>query len=115
MNFAPRVTVPVLMLNGRYDYFYPTALSQEPLFALLGTLPAHKRRVVYETSHAIPRNDTVKEVVRLDGEIMGRASALMSDPRLWPAANVQRHNDCRTANPSVRESVHVFGCPNAGQ
>ena len=64
VNFASRVTVPVLMLNGRYDYFYPTAISQEPLFALLGTPPAHKRRVVYETSHAIPRTETVKEVVR---------------------------------------------------
>ena len=63
VNFAPRVTVPVLRLNGRYDYFYPTAISQEPLFALLGTPPAHKRRVVYETSHAIPCNETVKEVV----------------------------------------------------
>ena len=30
VNFAPRVKVPVLMLNGRYDYFYPTATSQEP-------------------------------------------------------------------------------------
>ena len=39
MNFAPRVKVPVLMLNGRYDYFYPTASSQEPMFDLLGRRP----------------------------------------------------------------------------
>ena len=30
VNFAPHVKVPVLMLNGRYDYFFPTATSQEP-------------------------------------------------------------------------------------
>ena len=39
MNFAPRVKVPVLMLNGRFDFFGPTAISQEPMFKLLGTPP----------------------------------------------------------------------------
>jgi hypothetical protein len=38
VNFAPRVKVPVLMLNGRFDFYGPTAISQEPLFRLLGTL-----------------------------------------------------------------------------
>ena len=37
------------MLNGRFDFFYPTATSQEPMFKLLGTPAEHKRRVVYET------------------------------------------------------------------
>ena len=46
MNFAPRVTVPVLMLNGLYGFFYPTATSR--IAELLGLLPKHKRRVVYE-------------------------------------------------------------------
>jgi dienelactone hydrolase len=63
VNFAARVKVPVLMLNGRFDFFYPTATSQEPMFKLLGTPAEHKRRVVYETSHSIPRNEMIKEVV----------------------------------------------------
>ena len=63
VNFAPRVKVPVLMLNGRFDFFFPTATSQEPMFRLLGTPAEHKRRVVYETSHTIPRNEMIKEVV----------------------------------------------------
>jgi dienelactone hydrolase len=63
VNFAPRVKVPVLMLNGRFDFYGPTAISQEPLFRLLGTPAEHKRRIVYETSHSIPRNDMIKEVV----------------------------------------------------
>jgi cephalosporin-C deacetylase-like acetyl esterase len=29
-NFAPHVTTPVLMLNGRYDFIYPPDSSQEP-------------------------------------------------------------------------------------
>jgi len=63
VNFAPHVKTPVLMLNGRFDYFFPTATSQEPLFEFLGTPPEHKRRVVYEASHNIPRNEMIKEVV----------------------------------------------------
>jgi len=63
VNFAPRVKVPVLMLNGRFDYYFPTATSQEPLFELLGTPATHKRRVVYEASHNIPRTERMKEVV----------------------------------------------------
>ena len=63
VNFAPRVTVPVLMLNGRFDNYYPTVSSQEPLFRLLGTPAEHKRRVVYDAAHNIPRTDMIKEVV----------------------------------------------------
>ena len=39
VNFAPRVKVPVLMLNGRFDFFFPTATSQEPMFKLSARLP----------------------------------------------------------------------------
>ena len=63
VNFAPLVKVPVLMLNGRYDFFYPTATSQEPMFKLLGTPAEHKRRVVYDSSHRIPRNEMIKQAV----------------------------------------------------
>jgi eukaryotic-like serine/threonine-protein kinase len=74
LNFAPLVKVPVLMLNGRYDYYYPTASSQEPHFNLLGTPAEHKRRVVYESSHMIPRNETIKEVVNWMEKYWGEPS-----------------------------------------
>ena len=35
-NFAPRVTLPVLMLNGREDFTFPLASSQLPFFQALG-------------------------------------------------------------------------------
>ena len=28
INFAPRVRIPVLMLNGRFDFFFPVDTSQ---------------------------------------------------------------------------------------
>lgn len=53
-NFASRVTAPVLMLNGRYDYFFPLETSQKPLLRLLGTPVADKRHLVFESGHAPP-------------------------------------------------------------
>jgi dienelactone hydrolase len=61
VNFAPRVRIPVLMLNGRFDFFFPTDTSQEPMFNLLGTPADRKRHVLYDTSHTIPRTELVRE------------------------------------------------------
>ena len=63
VNFASRVTLPVLMLNGRFDFFFPTDSSQDPMFEMLGTPAEHKRRVMYETSHTIPRTEQFRESV----------------------------------------------------
>jgi len=63
LNFAPHVKVPVLMLNGRFDFFYPPETSQVPMFRLLGTPKEYKRRLVYETGHNIPRNELIKETL----------------------------------------------------
>jgi dienelactone hydrolase len=60
-NFAPRVRVPVLLLNGRLDYFYPVETSQLPLFELLRSPDGQKRRVVYDTGHNVPRPDLIRE------------------------------------------------------
>lgn len=61
INFAPRVKVPVLMLNGRFDFFLPEETTQIPMFHLLGTPDDQKRRVVYDTGHNIPRPDLIRE------------------------------------------------------
>jgi len=63
VNFAPRVKVPVLMLNGRFDFLIPPETSQAPMFRLLGTPKEHKRRVVYESGHIIPRNEMIKQTL----------------------------------------------------
>jgi eukaryotic-like serine/threonine-protein kinase len=62
-TFAPRVTVPTLMLNGRYDSFFPFATSQRPLFLHLGTPQDQKRHVPFETDHSTPRRETVREAL----------------------------------------------------
>lgn len=52
-NFAPRVRIPVLMLNGRSDFSFPLETSQKPLFKLLGTPEKDKRHKLYEGGHDI--------------------------------------------------------------
>jgi dienelactone hydrolase len=52
VNFAPRVTVPTLMLNGRFDFFFLEP-GQREIFSLLGTPPEHKRHVLLDAGHVI--------------------------------------------------------------
>ena len=63
INFASHVTVPVLMLNGRYDFFFPVDKSQRPMFDTLGTPKADKRHLLYDTGHGIPRFEMIKETL----------------------------------------------------
>jgi eukaryotic-like serine/threonine-protein kinase len=63
INFAPRVRVPSLMLNGRYDLFFPADTSQRAMFNLLGIREPHKRWLVYETGHNLPREKMISETL----------------------------------------------------
>ncbi|HMA38873.1 MAG TPA: protein kinase [Gemmatimonadales bacterium] len=63
INFLPRITIPVLMLNGRYDHFFPVQTSQDPMFRLLGTPAARKRHVLYDGGHFVPRTTLFSEVL----------------------------------------------------
>ncbi len=63
INFAPRVRVPSLMLNGRYDLFFPADTSQRSMFNLLGVREPDKRWLVYQTGHNLPREDTISETL----------------------------------------------------
>jgi eukaryotic-like serine/threonine-protein kinase len=63
INFAPRVHVPSLMLNGRYDFFFPVDTSQRFMFQLIGVPDDDKKWLVYETSHTLPRAEAMKETL----------------------------------------------------
>jgi dienelactone hydrolase len=60
-NFVPHVTIPVLMLNGRYDDDFPLESSQLPFFRFLGAPAANKKHVIYEGGHGVfPRPEAVR-------------------------------------------------------
>ena len=52
-NFLPRVTLPTLMLNGRYDSFFPLETSIMPFYENLGTPEADKKIIVTEANHFV--------------------------------------------------------------
>ena len=52
LNYASRVKVPVLMMNGRHDAIFPYETSQQPLLRLLGTPPDQKRHLVFPGGHS---------------------------------------------------------------
>ena len=63
INFLPRITIPVLMLNGQYDHYFPVETAQRPMFRLLGTPPDRKRQVIVEGGHFVPRTVLVREIL----------------------------------------------------
>lgn len=71
VNFLPRVHLPVLMLNGRYDYYFPVETSQKPFFEYLGTPADRKRWIVYPEAHTVPRTELMKEELAWLGRWLG--------------------------------------------
>ena len=63
-NFVPRITLPVLMVNGKYDWFMTVDDAQKPLYDLLGTRPEDKRYYALEAGHSpLPRAEVVRLVL----------------------------------------------------
>ena len=63
VNFASRVTIPTLMLNGRYDFFFPVDISQTPMFEAFRTPKDQKDRKLFDGGHGIPRVELIREIL----------------------------------------------------
>ncbi len=63
-NFAPRSTVPTLMINGRKDFRAPVETNIQPLFDMLATPAEDKRLVLLDGGH-VPSstNEVIREVL----------------------------------------------------
>lgn len=61
INYLPRVKIPTLMLNGKYDMLLPYNLSIKPMFDLLGTPKKDKELKLYNTDHIPPEKEIIKE------------------------------------------------------
>ncbi len=73
-DFAPRLKIPVLMVNGREDYVFSPDQSQDPLFRMLGTPDADKKHVVLDTPHDVTgqKPELVKTVLDWLDKYLGR-------------------------------------------
>ncbi len=74
LNYLPRVTQPTLMLNGKHDMFFPLETSQKPMFEFLGTPDTHKKQIVYEAGHLVPRLDFMKESLAWYDTYLGKVN-----------------------------------------
>jgi eukaryotic-like serine/threonine-protein kinase len=64
VNFAPRIRIPVLMINGRFDPSFTVEGHQLPLYRWLGTPAADKRHVVLDYGHGSPpRAEALRETL----------------------------------------------------
>ena len=63
INYMPRIKIPVLMVNGRYDHLFRYEQSQKPMFDLLGTPASEKKHLVYDVGHfAFPSNSIAMDI-----------------------------------------------------
>jgi len=53
LNHAPRVNTPVLMVNGKEDFYFPVETSQIPMFNLIGTSGEDKEHKIYPGGHGL--------------------------------------------------------------
>jgi tRNA A-37 threonylcarbamoyl transferase component Bud32/dienelactone hydrolase len=75
VNFASRVRVPVLMVNGRFDFSAPFETNQLPLFRLLGSPAKDKKHVVFDSGHVPPWPDVVRETLDWLDQRLGPVTA----------------------------------------
>lgn len=70
-NYLPYVKIPVAMLNGRYDFFFPVQISQKPFYENLGTRPADRMWKIYEGGHDVPRTELIAETLKWYDKYLG--------------------------------------------
>jgi hypothetical protein len=69
IDYAPRVLVPTLMLNGKYDFALPVETAQRPLFDMLGA--ADKRFRVLDAGHKLPLDAVAAEILPWLDRVLG--------------------------------------------
>ncbi|MBT8397744.1 MAG: SUMF1/EgtB/PvdO family nonheme iron enzyme [Gemmatimonadetes bacterium] len=73
-HFLPRVSQPTVMINARFDSFYPLETSGRPLFDNLGTPEDQRKLVVIDANHGVlsyARNQVVGEALSWFDQYLG--------------------------------------------
>lgn len=63
INFAPHMKMPVVIIDGRYDFEFPVETSQKPMVRWLGTPEGDKRYILFDSGHVPPRNGIIRETL----------------------------------------------------
>jgi dienelactone hydrolase len=73
-HFLPRVTQPTIMINARFDSFYPLETSGRPFFDNLGTPEDQRKLVIIDANHGVlsyARDQVVGETLAWLDEYLG--------------------------------------------
>jgi dienelactone hydrolase len=73
-HFLPRVTQPTIMINARWDSFYPLETSGRPFFDNLGAPEGERKLVIIDANHGVlsyARDRVVGEVLDWLDEYLG--------------------------------------------
>ncbi len=71
LNYVPRIKIPVLMLNGKFDGNFPLEIAVKPFYNFLGTPEKDKRLCVYEFDHFVPKSEMIKETLNFLDKYFG--------------------------------------------
>jgi serine/threonine protein kinase/dienelactone hydrolase len=71
INYLPRVKLPILMLNGKYDMIFPYDKAIKPMFDFLGSPKKDKELKLYNTDHIPPQNEFIKETLAWFDKYLG--------------------------------------------
>ena len=75
LNYLPRVTVPLLMMNGRYDSLTSYEGAALPMFEMVATPAEHKVIKAYPTDHIPPKVEYVAEILNWLDTYFGAVNA----------------------------------------
>jgi class 3 adenylate cyclase/pimeloyl-ACP methyl ester carboxylesterase len=79
--FLPRITIPTLMINGRFDSNWRLDYEIKNMYELLGTPDKDKRLVLFDSDHLASRKDLVRETLSFLDDYFGPVQ-LKDAPRL---------------------------------
>ena len=76
LNFVGRITIPTLMLNGRYDSVLPLDAYIRPMYESLSTPKKDKKLVLFDTDHIPPQDGLTSETLAWFDRYMGKVNAI---------------------------------------
>ncbi len=63
LHYLPRITMPVLMINGRYDHIFGYDGARRQMYELLGTPEGLKKQIPYDVGHfEYPSNSLAADI-----------------------------------------------------
>jgi formylglycine-generating enzyme required for sulfatase activity/dienelactone hydrolase len=74
LTYVTRVMTPTLILNGKYDVYFPPETSAQPMLDLFATPDADKQLILYETDHIPPRTEYIRETLAWLDRYLGPVS-----------------------------------------